>query len=125
MVLSSADRTEYTAIAFDTLRDQVVLDRSKSGLRMNEDVRGGPWPAPASDTVSVHIFVDHVVVELIANSTHKHFSGNVLADESTAIAAWVSPTSASSNRLALFSEISGVTLVECDIWQLASPSVAS
>ena len=125
MVLSSADRTEYTAIAFDTLRDQVLLDRSQSGLRMDEDVRAGPWPAPASDTVSVHIFVDHAVVELIANSTHQAVSGNVLADESTAIAAWVSPTSASSNRVAFFSEIPGVTLVKCDIWQLASPSVLS
>ena len=124
-VLSSADRTEYTAVAFDSLRDQVLLDRSHSGLRSDEDVRAGPWPAPASDTVSVHIFVDHAVVELIANASHHDISGNLLADESTAIAAWVSPTSASSNRVAMFSEIPGVTLVACDIWQLVSPSVAS
>lgn len=124
-VLSSADRSEYTAISFDSMREQVLLDRSHSGLGMDEDIRGGPWPAPASDTVSVHIYVDHVVVEFIANATHKDASGKYLSDESTALAAWVAPTSALSNRVALFSEIPGVTLEACDIWQLASPSTAT
>lgn len=82
-------------------------------------------PAPESDTVSVHIYVDHVIVEFIANATHMDASSKYLSDESTALAAWVAPTSASSNRVAIFSEVPGVTLEAMDIWQLASPSTAA
>lgn len=124
-VLSSADHSEYTAISFDPMREQVLVDRSHSGLGMDEDVRGGPWPAPASERVSVHIYVDVAVVEVIANATHQNASGKYLSDETTALAVWVAPTSALSNRVGLFSEIPGVTLEKCDIWQLMSPSTVA
>jgi hypothetical protein len=99
------------------VREQVVLDRSHSGRVSDEDVRGGPWPDPESTTLSLHAYVDHAVVEFIAGG------GTNGSDASTALAAWVAPTSAASNRLALFSEVPGVTLVSLDVWQLASPSV--
>lgn len=72
--------------------------------------------------VTVHAYVDHAVVEVIANATFTSASGDV-SDESTPIAAWVAPTSAASSGVALFSEVEGVTLVALDVWQLASPKI--
>jgi hypothetical protein len=69
---------------------------------------------PLTRRVSVHAYVDHAVVEMIANA-----SANA---STTAIAAWVSPTSASSNKVAVFLEVPGVVLESLDVWQLESPS---
>ena len=123
LVLADASLEEYTAISFDPMRSHFLLDRSHSGLAEDEDVRGGPWPAPASESVTVHIYVDRVVVECIANASSwidkKH--GQASEDGTTAIAAWVAPTSPNSSHVAFFSEVEGVTLESLDIWQLASP----
>ena len=116
---------EYTAIAFDSKREQVLLDRSHSGRALDEDVRAGPWPEPGSRRVSLHAYVDHAVVELIANATSVGSGGKYLSDSSTPIAAWVSPTSAASSGVALFSEVDGVTLSSLDVWQLTSPTITS
>ena len=107
---------------------QVSLDRTKSGASLNADVRAGPWPGLSSECeITLHVFVDHSVVELIANAT-AHTSVNPTAAaspgiESTAIAAWVQPTSAASAGVALFSELpyGAAELVSLDVWSLRSP----
>ena len=73
--------------------------------------------AGSLERVSVHAFVDHAVVEMIANST--------VNTSTTAIAAWVAPTLATSQGVAVFSEVEGVTLESLDVWQLASPRHAT
>eukprot|EP01043_Picozoa_sp_COSAG02_P016859 COSAG02_NODE_751_length_17653_cov_172.765011_2_plen_234_part_00 len=92
LVLAAADKSEYTAITFDPRREHVLLDRTRSGASINADIRGGPWPQPSGAEISVHIYVDHAIVELIAfsNSTTGVVTEPELkAVESTAIAAWV------------------------------------
>ena len=122
LVLAASTLSEYTAIAFDSVREQFLLDRSHSGLAADEDVRGGPWPEPQSTSVTVHAYIDHAVVEMIANATLiDKQTGAHLSDASTPIAAWVNPTSPSSMGVALFSEVEGVTLENLDLWQLESP----
>ena len=90
LVLAAATRSEYTAIVFDSARQHFLLDRTHSGLNSDADIRGGPWPmgdeAAAAEessdrvSVSVHAYVDHAVVEMIANSTANA--------STTPIAAW-------------------------------------
>lgn len=122
LVLAASNLSEYTAIAFDSVREQFLLDRSHSGLAADEDVRGGPWPEPQSTSVTVHAYIDHAVVEMIANATLiDKQTGAHLSDASTPIAAWVNPTSPSAMGVALFSEVEGVTLENLDLWQLESP----
>ena len=92
LVLAAADKSEYTAITFDPRREHVLLDRTRSGASIDADVRGGPWPQPSGPEISVHVYVDHAVVEMIAfsNSTIGGATEPQLrAVESTAIAAWV------------------------------------
>ena len=123
LVFAATNLSEYTAIAFDSAREQFLLDRRHSGLAADEDVRGGPWPEPQSASVTVHAYIDHAVVEMIANATLvDKKTGAYLSDASTPIAAWVNPTSPSSMGVALFSEVEGVTLERLDLWQLESPT---
>ena len=96
-VLAAPDGQEHTAIGLDYSRRHVRLDRSKSGASLDEDVRAGPWfesdatpgvrPADSVD-VFVHAFVDNQLVALIANNQ-------------TALAAWVDPTRADSAHVGL------------------------
>ena len=122
LVLASKDKAEYTSITFDTARDQVLLDRSQSGVSVDCDVRGGPWPgvgAAANSEVTLHAYVDHVVVELIANSSSTAAAPVI---ESTAIGVWVQPRSGLSDGVALWSEIKGVHLLSLEVWQLKTPT---
>lgn len=92
LVLAAADKSEYTAITFDPRREHVLLDRTRSGAPIDSDVRGGPWPQPFGAEISVHVYVDHAVVELIAfsNATTEGATNPQLKGiENTAIAAWV------------------------------------
>ena len=128
-------QAEFTSIAFDVAREQVLLDRTHSGASVDCDVRAGPWPWPpptADTSVKVHIYVDHEVVELIAfsgtNSTASRAPASlsgVEAVESTAISAWVQPTSVASDGVGLWSEAEGVRLESMDVWQLMAPSHSS
>ena len=68
-------------------------------------------------------YVDHAVVEMIANATlSDNQTGAYISDSTTALAAWVNPTLPTSASVALFSEMEGVTLESLDVWQLSSPS---
>lgn len=136
LVLASSNKAEHTAVAFDIAREHVLLDRTHSGASIDCDLRAGPWPqaaiasASASRSVTVHIYVDHQVVEAIAFSDDAATNDNtatrlspragVEAVESTAISAWVKPASG-SDGVAAFSEADGVTLESLDVWQLAAP----
>ena len=120
LVLASASLTEYTAISFDTSRDQILLDRTHSGQSLNCDVRAGPWPAPGAREITLHAYVDHAVVEFIANATGRVGDNDPI--ESTAVAAWVQPKSVESKGIALFSEVDGILLQSLDVWQLQTPA---
>lgn len=104
----SAPSDERTVIGFDIARQLVFLDRTASGAAMDADVRAGPWPTAAAGAafITVHAFVDHSVVSLIA------------ANE-TAISAWVHPQGGASTGVALWADVDGVTLTSIDIWVLA------
>lgn len=119
LVLAATDRSEFVAIAFDATRGHFMLDRSMEGQSVDADVRAGPWPETGTTTVTVHAYVDHAVVEMIANAT-----GTAGSEGCTAIAAWVAPTTDASAGVALFAESPGVTLDSLEVWQLASPTVA-
>jgi len=108
-----AKTAERTAVCFDIRRQLVLLDRTRSGAALDADIRAGPMPgsaAAAADEhqVTVHVYVDHAVVSLIAGNE-------------TAISAWVAPQRAESVGVALFAEgLVGVT-ADVDVWQLATP----
>ena len=114
VVVLSSGVAEHTAIAFDQARGHVLLDRSRSGapgLQGNDDVRAGPWLNGDGDpsVLRLHAFVDNQIVSLIANNE-------------TAISAWVDPTLAASNRVGLFAELGAgesVQLLSLDVWQIA------
>ena len=74
----------------------MTLNRTLSGANLDDDVRAGPWPATATgndDEVSVHIYVDHAIVSLIAGND-------------TALSAWVAPQRAESIGVGLFGDMS-------------------
>jgi sucrose-6-phosphate hydrolase SacC (GH32 family) len=127
LVLANPSLNEYTSITFDPAREHVLLDRRQSGAGIDADVRGGPWPgAAATGEATLHVYVDQAVVELIAVSSATE--GTTTASgapmiESTAIAAWVQPTSAASDGVALWSDsAAGVKLMSLDVWQLELPT---
>merc|ERR1711862_219296 len=118
LVVLSSGAEEYTAVAFDRMRRHILLDRSKSGapgLQGDDDVRAGPWLSDSPDILTMHAYVDNQIVSLIANNQ-------------TAISAWVDPTKEASCKVGLFAESSsgeGVELLSLDIWHLARDSFAS
>ena len=124
-VLASPSMAEYTSITLDPAREHVLLDRRQSGVSVDSDVRGGPWPgAAAAGEILLHVYVDQAVVELIATgsaTTGTKVDGAPII-ESTAVAAWVQPTSQASDGVALWSEAEGTELVSLDVWQLESPT---
>jgi hypothetical protein len=107
----TAVAAERTVIAFDLSRKMVQLDRRLSGASLDADVRAGPWPDGSNGTeVTVHAFIDHAVVSLIAGNQ-------------TAISAWVAPQRADSVGVGVFSELGlGEVTATVDVWQLATPT---
>ena len=98
-VLANRNATERTLVEFDPLARLVKVDRRHSGdafgIGNDSDVRAGPWPTVddgsgllATD-LSVHIYVDRSIVELIVNGQ-------------TALTVYVHPSHADSIGLALF-----------------------
>jgi hypothetical protein len=90
-VVLSSGAAEHTAIAFDRAQGHMLLDRSRSGaagLQGNDDVRAGPWLSGDGDpaVLVLHAYVDNQVVSFIANNE-------------TAISAWVDPTLQASNQV--------------------------
>ena len=47
-VLAEPSMAEYTSITLDPAREHVLLDRRQSGVSVDSDVRGGPWPGAAA-----------------------------------------------------------------------------
>ena len=69
-VLANPTMAEYTSITLDPAREHVLLDRRQSGVSVDSDVRGGPWPgAAAAGEILLHVYVDQAVVELIATGS--------------------------------------------------------
>eukprot|EP00966_Prymnesium_polylepis_P096365 2233092-Prymnesium_polylepis.1 len=99
---------ERTVIAIDASRQLVLLDRTLSGAAMDADVRAGPLVARSGEFTTVHAFVDHSIVTLIA-------------DDQTALTSWVHPQDARSIGVGLFAAGSSEPgeLVSLDVWQLA------
>ena len=111
---SAGAAAERTVIAFDLTRKMVQLDRRWSGAGVDADVRAGPWPNADGNSVAtevtVHAFVDHAVVSLIAGNE-------------TAISAWVAPQREDSVAVGVFSELgSDEVTATVDVWQLAAPT---
>jgi len=111
---STGAAAERTVIAFDLARKMVQLDRRWSGAGVDADVRAGPWPDADGNSgateVTVHAFVDHAVVSLIAGNE-------------TAISAWVAPQREDSVAVGVFSELgSDEVTATVDVWQLAAPT---
>ncbi len=144
----AVDSTERTVVGFDTGAALVLLNRTLSGADMDADVRAGPWygadnrssgyecesvsggvchgPGNTTTTgasatedlagtplnVSVTMYVDHSLVSLIA-------------DERTALTAWVHPQQPNSTGFGLWADGPGVTCTHLDVWQLsdATPPV--
>ena len=116
LVLAAADKSEYTAITFDPRREHVLLDRTHAGALIDADVRGGPWPQPCGSEISVHIYVDHAVVELIAfsNSTTGGVTRPGLKGvENTAIAAWVQCVKSLHDSRLLHEHCQSLDVVTC------------
>ena len=87
-----------TVITIDTARRLVIVNATSQG---NRDVRAGPLPNTTSHVHTVHIYVDHSIIELIVDNT-------------TALVVYATPASGTGN-VQLTAGAAGASL---DVWTL-------
>ena len=87
-----------TVITIDTARRLVIVNATSQG---NRDVRAGPLPNTTSHVHTVHIYVDHSIIELIVDNT-------------TALVVYATPSSSMGN-VQLTAGAAGASL---DVWTL-------
>jgi hypothetical protein len=92
------DAQGATVITIDTARKLVIVNATSQG---NRDVRAGPLPETTSLVHTVHIYVDHCIIELIVDNT-------------TALVVYATPASGTGN-VQLTAGVAGASL---DVWTL-------
>jgi len=107
-VLRGADG-EGTRIGVDPVRGLVTVNGTTQG---NADVRAGPLMPSNATVVSMHIIVDHSIIEVIVNNR-------------TALTVYVTPSSSESTGVAIYgTEAEGVNVGKVTgnltVWELSS-----
>ncbi len=108
-VLRSPDGTEVTRIIVDWERAQIEIDRRQASLEPQVETTGhrADIGVLTEDVFRLHLFVDHSVLELIANGR-------------TAMTTRVYPTRSDSSGVALFATGDRTRVRTLDLWRLAS-----
>ncbi len=68
-VRCAPDGAEQTHIRYDRLQGMLLIDRQLSSLTedVERDIRSGPLTLAAGESLFLHIFLDHSVIEVFAN----------------------------------------------------------
>jgi len=68
-VRCATDGVEQTLIRYDRLQADLLIDRQRSSLSedVERDIRSGPLELAAGESLFLHIFLDHSVIEVFAN----------------------------------------------------------
>lgn len=108
-VRCAPDGSEQTQIAYDPGSGWLSIDRQHSSLdtAVHRETHGTPVTLSPDDNLTLHIFVDHSVVEVFANA-------------SACLTTRVYPTRPDSVGLALFAHGGSAQLQSLDAWQMAS-----
>jgi len=108
-VLASPCGREATEIYVDWGERRLVVERGRSSLDEAAErfAQSAPLPAAGRDPLTLRIFVDHSVIEIIA-------------DEQTALTTRVYPTRPDSELASVFTRGGAAQVAACRAWQLAS-----
>jgi beta-fructofuranosidase len=66
----SPNGDERTMIAYDAAEQSLIVDRQQSSLdsAVDKSLEVAPLPLAASETLKLHVYIDHSVVEVFANA---------------------------------------------------------
>ena len=105
----SPDAQEETTIFYDTFDQTLNIDRSRSSVNpaVERNVRGGRLELRADESLALHIFLDHSVVEVFANG-RATFTSRIY------------PTRPDSRGVDVFAEGGVARLKSLDVWSMKS-----
>jgi len=108
-VRCSKDYTECTSISYDRSSRRLIIDCSRSSLdpTVNHGVHEAPLALTDGETINLHVFLDHSVIEVFAN-------------DRVCISERIYPQQAESTGIELFAQGSAAQLKSMDTWELAS-----
>lgn len=105
----SPDHAEQTVLRYDRERGWLEIDSTQASLdaTTEHDRRGGPFTLPEGESLRLHVFLDHSVIEVFAN-------------EQVCITGRVYPSRADSVGIALAAHGGGAQVNRLDVWELRS-----
>lgn len=108
-VLQSERGEEETVVVFEPSAQRFTVDRSKASLSSltHRTELSGQMDIKQGETVKVHLFLDHSLIEVFAN-------------DEECISTRVYPTLEDSIGISLFANDGSVKLKSMDVWQLKS-----
>lgn len=106
-VRCSPDGSEKTRISYSRATGLLTVDGSQASLseEAHRDISSAPLNLSSDETLKLHIFVDHSIIEVFAN-------------ERTPITSRVYPTRPDSLGVKLFAEGSGTKLLSLEAWTM-------
>ncbi|MEA3407150.1 MAG: glycoside hydrolase family 32 protein [Chloroflexota bacterium] len=108
-VRCSPDEEEATLVTYDAIEERLVLDRRKASRRaiVANDERGGPLLLGDEEPLTLHIYLDRSVIEVLGNYR-------------TCLTGWVYPSREDSLGLRFFAEGGEAELISLDVWEMRS-----
>jgi beta-fructofuranosidase len=108
-VLCSPDGSERTEIVYDRINGRLKLERSHASLdeRAHSDERSGELVLQTGEDLDLHIFIDHSVIEIIANRR-------------AVLTGRVYPTRKDSTGIQVISRGGKTDLKKLDVWKMRS-----
>jgi beta-fructofuranosidase len=108
-VLCSPDRLEETLIIYDRNKNWLEINRDRSSLdpKNRAKSKGGSFALADGETLSLQIYIDHSVIEVIANNRQS-------------ITSRIYPTSADSIEIDAYSQNGNTIIQRIDAWEMSS-----
>lgn len=108
-LFESPDGVEATRLFFDTVRQELVIDRERASLdpATVRDVQSTPLRLGPDGVLTLRVFLDGSVIEVFAN-------------DGVALASRVYPTLASSCQVRLFATSAAAQVCSFDVWDMLS-----
>jgi sucrose-6-phosphate hydrolase SacC (GH32 family) len=105
----SPDAQEETTIFYDSFDQSLNIDRIRSSINpaVERDVRGGKFEFGPEESLTLHVFLDHSVVEVFVNG-RATFTSRIY------------PTRHDSRGVDVFAEGGVVRLKSLDVWSIKS-----
>jgi beta-fructofuranosidase len=108
-VRCTSDGAEQTLINYDRLRRMLLIDRQLSSLSedVERDIRTGPLALAAGESLFLHIFLDHSVIEVFANYR-------------LCMSSRVYPSRTNSLGVGFFARGGSARIKALDVWEMGS-----